>query len=63
MEVEEPQKMGKPREHLSCELDVRWDGKGRGMHPTTYLCTINLRVSFIPFKSSTVNFMSVWGPF
>ena len=30
MEVEEPRKMGKPREHLSCELDVRWVWEGEG---------------------------------
>ena len=30
MEVEEPRKMGKPSEHLSCELDVRWVWEGEG---------------------------------
>ena len=56
-------KTGKTWEHLShewCLVDARWTWWGRC--PTTSLCVINHRASFLPVKLITVNLVNAWGP-
>ena len=60
--MEEREKWGRPGNtyHVNdvsggCEVDVG------GRCPTTNLCAINHRASFLPVKSSAVDLVNVWG--
>ena len=59
---QEWRKMGKAWEHLSLEwrlVDMRWM---LGAWPSTNLCAINDRASFLLVKSNTVDLVNIWDP-
>ena len=56
--IPQKQKNGEDLEHLSHDEDTRWMYGGNAQ--LQILCAINLRVSFLPVKSSTRYLTNVW---